>query len=142
MKNSDMIDVEDPSQRFVNQDFLSTYDNNVNEEDPIKESLASNLEEDYEEYGLHPMFGSLYPEKDDQLKEGKDEEDEFFLMFGGLYPDEDDQFDDEEPTDDIANYEKDDIVDDKEVDEDLSGEVSNFNGEDVDYVDFLGIDNI
>ena len=44
--------------------------------------------------------------------------------------------------DDIANYEEDDITNDEDVDEDLPGEVPNFNGEDVDYVDFLGIDNI
>jgi hypothetical protein len=49
---------------------------------------------------------------------------------------------DEEPTDDIANYEEDDIADDEDVDEDLLGEVPNFNGEDVDYVDFLGIEDI
>jgi hypothetical protein len=30
------------------------------------------------------MFGSLYPEEDDQLKEGVHEEDEFFPMFGSL----------------------------------------------------------
>jgi hypothetical protein len=48
--------------------------------------LTSNLEEEYEEEG-------------------------FFPMFGGLYPDEDDQLEDEEPTDDITNYEEDDITD-------------------------------
>jgi hypothetical protein len=48
---------------------------------------------------------------------------------------------DEEPTDSIANHEGDDIADDEDVDEDL-GEVPNFNGEDVDYVDFFGIENI
>jgi hypothetical protein len=36
------------------------------------------------------------------------------------------------------NYEEDDIVDDEDVDEDFPGEVPNFNGEDVDYFDFLG----
>jgi hypothetical protein len=79
--------------------------------------LASDLEEEYEEYGLHPMFS-------------------------GFYPDEDDQLEDEEPTDDIANYEEDDIADDEEVNENLPGEVPNFNGEDIDYVDFLGIEDI
>jgi hypothetical protein len=87
--------------------------------------LASNLEEEYKDYGLHPMFSNLYLDEDDQLK-------------------------DEELTDDIANYEEDDITnyeeddiaDDEDVDEDLLGEVPNFNGEDVDYIDFLGIDNI
>jgi hypothetical protein len=63
-------------------------------------------------------------------------------MFGGLYLDKDDQLEDEEPTDDIADYEEDDIADDEVVDEDLSGEVPNFNDEKVDYVDFLGVENI
>jgi hypothetical protein len=40
-------------------------------------------------------------------------------MFSGLYPDEDDQLEDEEPTDDIADYGEDDIADDEKVDEDL-----------------------
>jgi hypothetical protein len=40
---------------------------------------------------------------------------------------------DEEPTDDIADYEEDDIADDEDVDEDLPGEVPNFNGEDADF---------
>jgi hypothetical protein len=57
-----------------------------------------NLEEEYEEYGLHPMFS-------------------------GLYPNEDDQLEDEKPTDGIADYEEDDIADDEDVDEDLPGEV-------------------
>jgi hypothetical protein len=55
-------------------------------------------------------------------------------MFGGLYPEEDDQLEEEEPTDDITDYE--------EVDEDLSGEVPNFNDKEVDYVDFLGAEDI
>jgi hypothetical protein len=59
-------------------------------------------------------------------------------MFGGLYPDEDDQLEDEEPMDDITDYEEDDVA----FDEDLSGEVPNFNGEKVDYVDFLGVKDI
>jgi hypothetical protein len=71
--------------------------------------LASDLEEEYEKYGLHPMFGGLYPDENDQLEE-------------------------EEPTDDITNYEA--------VDDDFSGEVANFNGEEGDYVDFLGIEDI
>jgi hypothetical protein len=79
--------------------------------------LASDLKEEYEEYGLHPMFSDLYPDEDDQLE-------------------------DEEPTDDNADYEEDDIADDEGVDEDLLGEVPNSNGEDVDYVDFLSIENI
>ncbi|XP_059445454.1 protein FAR1-RELATED SEQUENCE 5-like [Corylus avellana] len=41
-------------------------------------------------------------------------------MFGGLYPEEDDPLGGEEPTNDVGDYE--------EIDEDLSGEVSNFNG--------------
>jgi hypothetical protein len=79
--------------------------------------LAYNLEEEYKDYGLHPMFSNLYLDEDDQLE-------------------------DEELTNDIANYEEDDIADDEDVDEDLSGEVPNFNGKDVDYINFLGIDNI
>jgi hypothetical protein len=71
--------------------------------------LVSNLEEEHEKYG-------------------------FFPMFGGLYPDEDDELEDEEPMDDITDYE--------EVDKDLSGEVPNFNGEDVGYIDFLGVEDI
>jgi hypothetical protein len=41
---------------------------------------------------------------------------------------------DEEPTDDIDEY--------KEVDEGLSGDVSNYNEEEVKYVDFLGVEDI
>jgi hypothetical protein len=54
------VEDEDPSQGFVDWDFPPTYDDDVNEEDPIKEHLASNLEEEYEEYGLCPMFDGLY----------------------------------------------------------------------------------
>ena len=54
-------------------------------------------------------------------------------MFGGLYTDEDDQLEDEEPTDDIADYE--------EVDEGLLSEVPNYN-EEVEFVDFLGVEDI
>jgi hypothetical protein len=82
--------------------------------------LASDLEEEYEEYGLHPMFGGLYLEEDDQLEEGEHEED--------------DQWEEEESTNDIADYE--------EVDECLSGEVPNYNEEEVDYVDFLSVEDI
>jgi hypothetical protein len=88
--------------------FPTTYDDDVNEEDPIEEPLASDLEEEYEEDRFSPMFGSLYLE-DDQLEE-------------------------EEPIDDIADYE--------EVNKDLSGEVPNFNDEEFDYVDFLGVEDI
>jgi hypothetical protein len=58
----------------------------------------------------------------------------FFPRFGGLYPDKGDQLEEEEPTYDIADYE--------EVDEGLSGEVSNYNEEDGEYVDFLGVEDI
>jgi hypothetical protein len=71
--------------------------------------LASDLKEEHEEDGFFPMFGSLYPDGDDQLEE-------------------------EEPTYDIADYE--------EVDEGLSSEVSNYNEEEVEYVDFLGVEDI
>jgi hypothetical protein len=110
-------DVEDPSQGFVDWDSPPTYDDDVNDEDPIEEPLATDLEEEYEEYGLHPIFGSLYPKKDDQLE-------------------------DEEPTDDITNYEENDIADYEEGDEEFSGEVPNFNGEEGDYVDFLSVEDI
>jgi hypothetical protein len=63
-------------------------------------------------------------------------------MFSGLYPNIDDQLEDEEPMDDIANYEEDDIVDDEDINEDFPGEGPNFNGEDVDYIDFLCIEDI
>jgi hypothetical protein len=102
------VEDEDTSQGFVDWDSPPTYDEDVNEEDSIEEPLASDLEEEYEEYGLHPMFGGLYPDEDDQLEE-------------------------EEPTYDIADYE--------EVDEGLSGEVFNYNEEDVEYVDFLGVED-
>jgi hypothetical protein len=111
------IEDEDPLQRFVDWDSPPTYDDDVNEEDPIEELLASNLEEEYEEYGLRPIFDCLYPNKDDQLEQ-------------------------EEPTDDIADYEEDDIAEYEAIDEDFSGEVPNFNGQESDYVDFLGIEDI
>ena len=88
------VEDEGPSQGFVDWDSLPTYDDDVNEEDPIEEPLASDLEEEYEEYGLHPMFDGLYPNEDNQLEE-------------------------EEPTDDIADYEEDDIADYEVVDEDF-----------------------
>jgi hypothetical protein len=111
------VEDEDPSQGFVDWDTLPIYDDDINKEEPIEEPLASDLEEEYKEYGLHPMFS-------------------------GFYPDEDDQLEDEEPTDDIADYEEDDIADDEEVNENLPSEVPNFNGEDIDYIDFLGIEDI
>ena len=55
-------------------------------------------------------------------------------MFGSLYPDKDDQLGDEEPTNDIAEYE--------EVDEGLSGDVSNCNEEEVENVDLIGVEDI
>jgi hypothetical protein len=122
-QESDFIDEEfeledeDLSQGLVDWDTPPVYDDDVNEEEPNEEPLASNLEEEYEEYGLHPMFSGLYLDEDDQLK---DEE-----PTDGI-ADEDDQLEDGKPTDDIANYEEDDITDYK----------------DVEYVDFLGIDNI
>ena len=62
----------------------------------------------------------------------------FFPMLGGLYPKEDDQLEDEKPIDYIVDYEEDDIADD----ENLSGEMPNFNGEEVEYVDFLSVEDI
>jgi hypothetical protein len=121
------IEDEDPSQGFIDWDSPPTYDDDVNEEDPIEEPLASNIKEEYEEDGFFPMFGSHYTDEDDQLE-------------------------DEELTDDITDYEEDDdgeekeamgdIVDYEEVDEGLSDEVPNYNEEDVEYVDFLGIEDI
>jgi hypothetical protein len=47
------IEDEDPSQGFVDWDSPPTYnDDDVNEEDPMEEPLASNLEEEYEEDGF------------------------------------------------------------------------------------------
>jgi hypothetical protein len=99
----------DPSQGFVDLDSPPTYDEDVDEKNSIEEPLASVLEEEHEE-------------------------DEFFPMFGGFYPEENNQLGDEEPTDDIDEYE--------EVDEGLSGDVSNYNEEEVEYVDFLGVEDI
>jgi hypothetical protein len=65
----------------VDWDSPPTYGDYVNDEDPIEEPLATDLEEEYEEYGLHPIFGGLYTKKDDQLE-------------------------DEEPTYDVADYEE------------------------------------
>jgi hypothetical protein len=103
------VEDEDPSQGFVDWDSPPIYDEDVNEEDSTEAPLTSDQKEEHEEDG-------------------------FFPMFGGLYPDEDDQLGDEEPTDDIAEYE--------EVDECLSGDMSNYNEEKVEYVDFLGVENI
>jgi hypothetical protein len=79
-----------------------------------------------EEDSIEELFASILEEEH--------EEDGFFPMFGGLYLDEDDQLGDEEPTGDIADYE--------DVDESLSGEVSNYNEEEVEYIDFLGLKDI
>jgi hypothetical protein len=65
--------------------------------------------------------------------EEEHEEDGFFPMFGGLYPDKG-ELEEKEPTYDIAGYE--------ELDEGLLGEVSNYNEEEVEYVDFLGVEDI
>jgi hypothetical protein len=48
-------------------------------------------------------------------------------MFSGLYPDEDDQLEDEEPMDDIVDYEEDDIADDEDVDEDVATDAARLN---------------
>jgi hypothetical protein len=103
------VEDEDHSQELVDWDTPPVYDDDVNEEEPIEEPLAFDLEEEYEEYELHPMHNSLFPDEDDPL--------------GG-----------EEPTDDITDYEEDD--------EGLSSEVSNYNEEEDEYVDFLGVENI
>jgi hypothetical protein len=103
------VEDEDHSQELADWDTPPIYDDDVNEEEPIEEPLASDLEKEYEEYELHPMFNGLYPDKDDPM-EGK------------------------EPMDNIADYEDDD--------EGLSGEMSNYNEEEVGYVDFLGVEDI
>jgi hypothetical protein len=103
------VEDEDTSQEFVDWDTPPIYDEDVDEEDSIEEPLASVQKEEHEG-------------------------DKFFPMFGGLYPDKDNQLGDEEPTDDIDEYE--------EVDEGLSGEVSNYNEEEVEHVDFLGVEDI
>jgi hypothetical protein len=76
----------------------------------------------------------------------------FFPMSDGLYTDEDDQLEDKEPTDDFTNYEEDDqgeeeepmgdIADYEGGDDCLSGEVPNYNEEEVEYIDFLGVEDI
>jgi hypothetical protein len=66
--------------------------------------------------------------------EEEHEEDGLFPMFGGLYPNEDDRLGDEKPTVDITEYEK--------VDEGLSGDMPNNNEEEVEYVDFLSVEDI
>jgi hypothetical protein len=74
--------------------------------------------------------------------EEKHEEDGFFPMFGDLYPDEDDQLGNEKPTNDMAKDEEYDIAEYEEVDEGISDEVSNYNEEEVKYVNFLGVEDI
>jgi hypothetical protein len=66
--------------------------------------------------------------------EEEDEEDWSSPMFDDLYLEEDDLLEKEESTDDIADYE--------EVDEDLPSDVPNFSDEELDDVDFLGVDDI
>ena len=60
-------DVEDPSQGFGDLDSPPTYDDDVNEVDPNKRPLPSDIEKEFEEVGPSPMFGSLYLEEDDPL---------------------------------------------------------------------------
>ena len=43
------VEVEDPSQGFVDLDSPPTYDEDINEEDSVEEPLASDLEEEHEE---------------------------------------------------------------------------------------------
>jgi hypothetical protein len=88
--------------------FPKTYDDDVNEKDPIERPLSFNLEEEYGEDGSSPIFNGLYPKEDDPLGE-------------------------EEAIEDVAKYYE---------DEDLPGELPNFNDEELCYVDFLGVDDI
>jgi hypothetical protein len=90
-------------------DSPPTYDDDASEVDPNERPLPFDLEEEYEEDGSSPMFGGLCHKDDIPLEE-------------------------EEPTDNITDYE--------EVDEDLPGEVPNFSDEELGYVDFLAIDDI
>jgi hypothetical protein len=87
------VEDEDLSQELVDWGIPPVYDDDVNEEELIEEPLASDLEEEYEEYGLHPMFSGLYPKEDDKLE---DEEPTDSIA------DEDGQLEDEEPTDGIT----------------------------------------
>jgi hypothetical protein len=68
--------------------------------------LASDLEEDFEEYRLHPIFSGLYLDEDGQLE---DEEPTDGIV------DEEYPLEDGEPTDDITDCKEDDIADYKEV---------------------------
>ena len=74
-------DVEDPSQGFMDWDSPPAYDDDINEVDSNERPLSSDLEEEYKEDGSSLMFDGLYPEEDDPLEE-------------------------EEPMDDIVDYEE------------------------------------
>jgi hypothetical protein len=111
------VEDEDPSQELVDWDTPPVYDDDVNKEGPIEEPLASDLEEEFEEYGLHPIFGGLYLDEDGQLE---DEE-----PMDGIV-DEEYPLEDGKPMDDITDCEEDDIADYKEVE----------------YIDFLGVEDI
>jgi hypothetical protein len=63
------VEDEDPSQELVDWDTPPVYDDDINEEEPIEEPLASDLEEVFEEYGLHTIFNGLYPDEDGQLED-------------------------------------------------------------------------
>jgi hypothetical protein len=47
------VEDEDPSQGFVDWGTPPIYDDDVNEEEPIEEPLASNLEDKYEDYVVY-----------------------------------------------------------------------------------------
>jgi hypothetical protein len=111
------VEDEDLSQEPVDWDTPPVYDDDVNEEEPIEEPLASDLEEEFREYRLHPIFSGLYLDEDGQLE---DEEPTDGII------DEEYPLEDGEPTDDITDCEEDDIADYKEVE----------------YVDFLGVEDI
>jgi hypothetical protein len=102
-------DIEDLSQGFVDWDSPPTYDDDVSEVDLNERPLPSDQEGEYTAYWFTTMFDGLYSKEDDSLEE-------------------------EEPTDDIANYE--------EVDENPLGELPNFNDGELGYVNFLDIYNI
>jgi hypothetical protein len=58
------VEDEDHLQGFVDWDSPSTYDEDINEGDSIEEPLASDIEEEHEEDGFFPIFGSLYPNEE------------------------------------------------------------------------------
>jgi hypothetical protein len=103
----------------------------VEDEDPLQGFVDWDSPPTYDE-DINEEDSIEEPLASDLEEEHK--EDGFFPMFGSLYLDENDQLGDEEPTADIAEYE--------EVDEGLSSGMSNYNEEEVEYIDFLSVKDI